>query len=128
MRDAVEIVTTSWYDAELRQLPLRDQDRIVDRLKVFGQKGWRQAMEDATVKHLRDGIHELRVLGRGAAFRVLFFVVPGRSPRVIVLTTCAAKSLMKKRSAMDAEIRRAVDRRAWWLEQQKKEEEDDERR
>ena len=82
-------------------------------------------MADQRVKHLSDGIYELRVLGRGAAYRALFFVAPGIAARVVVLTTCAAKSLMKKRAAMDAEIRRARDRRAWWMQRQKKEEGDE---
>lgn len=125
MGDQVEVVTTPWYDADLRELPEYDQRRIADRLKAFARKGWRYAIGDQTVKHLRDGIHEVRVLGRGAAFRVLFFIVPGRSPRVVVLTTCAAKSVMKKRQRLDAEIERARARRAWWLEQQKKEEDDE---
>jgi phage-related protein len=124
MGNEVEIVTTPWYDAELRELPEHDQRRVGDRLRAFGDKGWRQAIADQTVKHLRDGIHELRVLGRGAAFRVLFFVVPGRSPRVVVLTTCAAKALLTKRQRLNAEIERACVRRVWWLEQQKKEEDD----
>lgn len=77
------------------------------------------------MKHLRDGIYELRVLGTGAAYRLLFFVMPGRSPRVVVLTTCASKSVMQKRQRMEAEIDRASSRRAEWLEQQQKREADE---
>lgn len=65
------------------------------------------------------GIHELRVLGHGAAFRILFFMMPGRSPRVVVLTTCATKSAMEKQQRLDAEVERARNRRARWLEQQR---------
>jgi phage-related protein len=127
MSDGLEVVTTPWYDAELLALPGPDQERVERRLKSLGAIGWGRSMADQRIKHLRDGIYEVRILGRGAAYRVLFFVAPGLAARVVVLTTCAAKSLMKKRSAMDAEIRRALDRRAWWLEQQKKEEHDERR-
>lgn len=125
MSDGVEVVLTEWYKAELLRLSEDAQDRIERKLRDFGQKGWAGAVADQSVKHLRDGIHELRILGRGASFRVLFFIVPGRSPRVVVLTTCAAKSAMKKRPRLEAEIERAKGRRAAWQEQQRKRAEDD---
>lgn len=120
MSDTLEVVPTSWFISEVRALPGEDRDRIDRRLGKFAEKGWTDAVGDGSVKHLRDGIHELRVLGRGAAFRVLFFLMPGRSPRVVVLTTCAAKSVMNKKQRLDAEVERAKDRRARWMEQQKK--------
>lgn len=123
MDDTVEVVTSQWYMLELRALPRDNQDQIQRKLIAFEAKGWSAAMADQTVKHLQDGIYELRVLGHGPAFRLLFFVVPGRRPRVIVLTTCAAKSLTQKRRLLDAEIRRAKDRRAAWIENDKKDEE-----
>lgn len=119
MSDELEIVPTPWFVSEVRALQGEDRVRIDRKLALFVQKGWSGAMADGTVKHLRDGIHELRVLGHGAAFRLLFFLMPGRTPRVVVLTSCAAKSVMKKRQRMDAEVERASNRRAWWLEQQK---------
>jgi putative component of toxin-antitoxin plasmid stabilization module len=125
MKDGVEIVPTPWYDAELIALPGPDKERVERRLKGLSAAGWGSSMADGRIKHLRDGIHEVRILGRGAAYRVLFFVAPGVAVRVVVLTTCAAKSLMKKRHAIDAELRRALDRRAWWMEQHKQEEKDE---
>ena len=86
----------------------------------FSGKGWAAATADQSVRHLREGIHELRILGKGASFRVLFFLVPGRSPRVVVLTTCASKSEMKKRKRFEAELQRAKTRRDLWLKQQRK--------
>lgn len=127
MGDSLEIVTSSWYMLELGALPKDHRDQIQRKLVAFAAKGWSAAMADQTVKHLQDGIYELRVLGHGAAFRLLFFVVPGRRPRVIVLTTCAAKSLTQKRRRLDAEIERAKSRRAFWMENDKKEEGADER-
>lgn len=76
-------------------------------------------MADRTIVALRDGIYELRVLGRGAAFRILFFVVPGRSPRLVVLTSVVATSVMKKKHRNDAELERAKQLRELWLEQMK---------
>lgn len=118
MSDALEVVPTPWFTAEVRALPKQARDRIDGKLKLLVQRGWTGSIADGSVKHLRDGIHEVRILGRGAAFRVLFFLAPGRSPRVVVLTTCAAKSVMKKRQRFNAEIERANDRRAMWLQQQ----------
>ena len=127
MDDSLEVVTSLWYMLELEALSKDHRDQIQRKLIAFAAKGWSAAMADQTVKHLQDGIYELRVLGHGAAFRLLFFVVPGRRPRVIVLTTCAAKSLMQKRRRLDAEIERAKDRRAAWMADDNKEEGTDER-
>ena len=118
MSEPIEVIATSWYDAEFAALAPEHRTRIEKRLDTFRRKGWREAMTDHSVVHLRDGIFELRILGRGAAFRVLFFVAPGRSPHLVVLTTAAAKSVLKKRQRLDAEIERARHRRALWLEQQ----------
>lgn len=124
MSDSLEIVTSSWFRHEFEELQKEQRNRINQKLIEFTAKGWSAAMADQTIKHLRDGIHELRVLGR-PAFRLLFFVVPGRRPRVVVLTTCAAKSLMKKRQRLDAEIERAKSRRAAWMAEHTRKEEAD---
>jgi hypothetical protein len=127
MRDAVEVELTDDCRAELRELTKGERDWIAQKIRHFVDKGWSAAVADQSVKHLEDGIHELRVLGQGAAFRLLFFIVPGRSPRIVVLTSCAAKSLLKKRKRMEAEIARAKHRRAAWLEQMRRKEGADER-
>jgi hypothetical protein len=124
MSDSLEFVASSWFTAEVEMLPRLHRDRIDSKVHTFVEKGWSAAMADETIKHLRDGIYELRVLGRGAAFRLLFFVVPGLSPRLVVLTTCALKSNMLKRQRMEAEIDRAIKRRSEWMEQRRKEEEE----
>lgn len=120
MSDLLEVVPTVWYIGEVRALPRKDRDRIDRKLIALARKGWGPSLADLSIKHLRDGIYEFRVLGRGAAFRILFFVVPGRFPRVVVLTTCAAKSVMQKKQRLDAEVERATGRRTMWLEQQGK--------
>lgn len=120
MRGRVEIFATAWYEAERDRLEKRDQNRVEGRLTTLRRKAWQDAVADQTVRHLREGIFELRVPGRGAAFRVLFFLAPGHPLRLVVLTACVAKSVMKKRQRMDSEIQRSMDRRAWWLEEQRR--------
>jgi putative component of toxin-antitoxin plasmid stabilization module len=119
MNDSLEVIPTPWFLGEVRALQKRDKVRISRRVAELVMKGWSKALADGSVKHLRDGVYELRVLGRGAAFRLLFFLMPGRTPRVVVLTTCAAKSVIKKPKRMEAEIERANNRRAQWLQQHK---------
>lgn len=119
MREPLETAATEWYTHEVRTLPRPDRDKIDQKLAYLREKGWTRSVADRSVKHLRDGIYELRVLGRGAAYRLLFFVIQGRSPRVVVLVACVAKSVMKKQARLDAEVDRALVRRALWTEQQK---------
>ncbi|HEV3050029.1 MAG TPA: type II toxin-antitoxin system RelE/ParE family toxin [Longimicrobium sp.] len=126
MSEALEILPSSWYRLELAALPKDQQERINRKLMALAAKGWSAAVADQTVEHLQDGIHALRVVGHGPAFRPLFFVVPGRRPRVIVLTTCPAKSLTKKRQRLEAEIERAKKRREAWIEEHTKKEEEEE--
>lgn len=120
MDEGIDIVFTSWYNEELAALPGEQQARIEARIRRLPAKGWGEAMADRTIAPLRDGIYEIRVLGTAAAFRVLFFVVSGRTPRIVVLTSCVAKSAMTKRHRLDAELERAKTRRELWLEQERK--------
>jgi putative component of toxin-antitoxin plasmid stabilization module len=124
MSDVVEVVHSSWYNADLETLADIYRERVERRIDVFVDKGWASSVRDRTVVPLRDGIYELRVLGKGAAFRVLFFLVPGHSPRVVVLTACVAKAKLKKRQRLDAELERAIHRRTVWQEQQRKAKQD----
>lgn len=124
MSDGIEVIYSSWYNAEVAAVPGDQQVRIEQRIRAMLGKGWTRSIADRTVAPLRDGIYEIRVLGTGPAYRVLFFIVPGRSPRVIVLTACVAKSVMTKRQRLDAERTRASERRAAWIEQQRKREDD----
>lgn len=124
MSDGIEVVYSSWYNEEVAALPEDQRTRIEQRIRAMIGKGWNRAMHDRTIAPLRDGFYEVRVLGTGPAYRVLFFVVPGRSPRVVVLTACVAKSVMIKRQRLDAELKRAGERRAAWFAQQKKREDD----
>jgi mRNA-degrading endonuclease RelE of RelBE toxin-antitoxin system len=120
MSDTFKVVFSSWFRDEVRRIPDDDRSWIARKLGDLRKKSWSEAVRDRTVAPLRDGIWEVRVLGHGAAYRLLFFIVPGRSPRMVVLTSCAAKSAMVKKKLLDAAIGRALDRRASWIEQEAK--------
>jgi putative component of toxin-antitoxin plasmid stabilization module len=120
MSDEFVVVFSSGFRDEVIRLPDGDRAWITRKLADLRKKTWSAAVHDRTVAPLRDGIWEVRIVGRGAAYRLLFFIVPGRSPRVIVLTSCAAKAAMTKKKLLDASITRALDRRAGWLEQEAK--------
>lgn len=122
MSDRIEVEYTAWYNAEFAELPGDQQGRIQQRIRAMLAKGWNRAMADRTIAPLRDGIHELRIVGTGPAYRILFFVMPGRAPRLVVLTACVAKSLMTKRQRLDAELKRASERRTVWIAEQRKRE------
>jgi hypothetical protein len=118
VNDEVQLVPSSWFTQEFSALPVHLQERVAKRLQTFEQKGWSASTSSRDIVALKDGIWELRVLGRGAAFRVLFFLDPRERSRVVVLTTCASKSSIKKAHMMSAEITRAKMRRAQWLQQE----------
>lgn len=118
MSDEIEVVKTDEFIAEVVVVPPNERARIERRLRTLRKKGWSASIKDRTVAPLRDGIYEVRVLGRGTAYRLLFCLIPGRSPRVVLLTTCVAKSLMTKKALLDAVIARAQARCATWLQKQ----------
>lgn len=114
MVDEIQISSTPWFEEEASRLPVADQKRIARRLGALQAKGWAAALADGTIRHLRDGIWEVRVLGKGA-YRLLFYPAPRKTLRAVVLTTCAAKSAIEKRRLLDLEIDRAMLRRDAWL-------------
>ena len=120
MGDGVDITLTTECHEELRELPKPDRHWIGGVIKSFQQKGWQAAVGDQTIGPLEDGFWELRVVGHGAAYRILFFVAPGRSPRLVVLTLCLAKSESQKMRVLKAALGRASRRRLRWMEQEAK--------
>jgi hypothetical protein len=94
--------------------------RVTRKLRTVRNKKWSEAIADRSIAPLTDGIHEVRILGRGAAYRLLCFVAPGRGVRLVVLTGCVNKGVVKKRAGMAAEIARAKARRQVWLNEQEK--------
>lgn len=88
---------------------------MLRRIATLRSKGWGTSAQQRDIVRLTADIRELRVLGRGAAYRVLFFALPGDPDRIVVLTNCVKKGLMKKAAVMKAEIARAGSRRLEWL-------------
>lgn len=115
MDGPVEIEYTGWIVEELLALPAEQQARIAGRVRLLGARGLAASARLGHVKALEDGIWELRVLGKGPSFRLLFFVAPGRTPRLVVLTSCVRKSEMLRRNVLDAAVARARRRRDLWL-------------
>lgn len=117
MGDEIRVVSSRWFVEELLSLPVNQRRRIRRRLGALEGKGWVGAITDGTIQHIRDGIWEIRVLGRGAAYRIFFFPAPRRAMRMLVLTTLAAKSVVGKQRLLDLEVERAKRRRDDWIEQ-----------
>jgi putative component of toxin-antitoxin plasmid stabilization module len=123
MSDIVAVEYTTWVRDELKQIPGEQAARVLRRVDMLPAKGWQISVRDGDVVQLHSGIWELRITGKGPAYRVLFFVEPRNPGRLVVLTTCAPKGLLKKKSRLEAEVKRALTRRSEWL---RAKEEDDE--
>jgi phage-related protein len=115
MIDAIQAVYTDWFTDELLELPPDQQARVVKRIVILERKGWSISARDDDIKELKEGIWELRIVGKGPAYRVLFFPMHGDPKRFVVLTNCVKKGLLKKTKVKDAEIQRALARRTDWL-------------
>lgn len=124
MRDEIRIISSGWFQKEFLSVPEVQRKRIDRRLAALQGKGWMAAVADGTIEHLEEGIWEVRVLGTGAAYRILFFPAPGQTMRLLVLTSCASKTAVGKRRLLKQAIERAKRRRDLWIEQHK--EHDDE--
>jgi len=115
MSDAVRVESTEWFENELRELPPDQQARVLRRVSLLERKGWTISTKDKDLVPLEDGIWEVRVVGKGPAYRVLCFEVPQEPGRIVVLTNCVKKGLMKKGNVKKGEIERAKVRREVWL-------------
>ena len=124
MRDEIRIISSSWFKEEFLSIPEVQRKRIDRRLSALQGKGWMAAVADGTIEHLEEGIWEVRVLGIGAAYRILFFPAPGRTMRLLVLTSCTSKTAVGKRRLLKLAIERAKRRRDLWIEQHKEHEDE----
>jgi hypothetical protein len=115
MRDQVRAEYTPWFLDELDELPPDQQARVVRRVQMLERKGWTISVRDDDIKSLDGMIWELRVIGKGPAYRVLFAPLPGKNGRIALLTNCVSKGLMKKNGVKLAEIERALGRRGEWI-------------
>lgn len=116
MSDLVRAEYTKWFRTELKALPPDQSARVVGRIHLLERKGWSISLKDDDVEELEDGIYELKVRGRGPAYRPLFFVVPGNPGRVVILTNCVSKGILKKGRVKKGQITQAKNRRAEWLQ------------
>jgi phage-related protein len=115
MIDAIEAVHTEWFTEELEALPPDQQARVLRRIDTFERKGWRISAADEDIKELRDNVWELRVIGKGPAYRALFCPFTGATKRFALLTNCVKKAFMKKGKVKEGEITRALSRCSEWL-------------
>ena len=111
---------TSWFRKELGELPPDQQARVFRRVRTFEEKGWDASAADQDIKRLEGEIWELRIHGKGPAYRILFFPDPADPRKVVVLANCVKKGLMKKSKVSRAEIKRADSRRLEWLDGRKR--------
>lgn len=116
---------TTWFHTELRELPPDQQARVIRRVRIFEEKGWNASAADQDIKKLEGEIWELRIHGKGPAYRILFFPDPSNPRRVVVLVNCVKKGLMKKSMVSRSEIKRAETRRLEWLAQREKDHDSD---
>ena len=88
----------AWLD----RLPLKVQDKCVVRIERLAELGHELRRPEADT--LRDGIHELRASYQGVQYRMLYFFFAGAA--------VLAHGIVKERKVPDADIRRAIERRA----------------
>jgi hypothetical protein len=117
---------THWFREEFADLPPDQKARVVRRVRIFQEKGWNASAADDDAKKLSGNIWELRIHGTGPAYRILFFPDPEDLRRVVVLTNCVRKGIMKKSKVGRSEIERAEKRRLEWLEKRERERQKDE--
>jgi phage-related protein len=118
MLDSIMMVLTDSVVRELAALPAGQRNRVLARIRHVEQMGWTTAVRGGDLIPLRSRVWELRVLGTGPAFRILFVPTTTDMERRLVLTTCVSKAELKKRAVMDAHVRRALRRFEQWLVEQ----------
>lgn len=92
--------------------------RIGERIRHAQEVGWQESQAIGLIKNLgtlEPGIHEIIVKGKGEAYRVLCFPVGMRDGRLVVLTSCVAKSKLLG-SGLKRHVRTAARRRDAWLQ------------
>lgn len=91
--------------------------RIGERIRHAQEVGWQESQTIGLVKNLgsiEQGIYEIIVKGKGEAYRILCFPVGMRNGRLVVLTSCVAKSRLLH-SGLKRHAGIAAHRRDKWL-------------
>ena len=117
MSDIRNILVTDDAQREIKELPARERARVVSRIELLRRKGWQLSAQAQDIKRLDGEIWEIRVVGKGPAYRLLCFQAPGQPGRIVVVTSCIAKSAIAKRLRMNADVQRAENRRQEWITQ-----------
>lgn len=103
---------------EIRSLGPVAAARIEAKLRIIRAAGWEAARAGEMIRDLgslEKGIHEIRVTGRGEAYRLLCFATGDRTGRIVVLASCIRKSRLLGHRRLSQHVRRAAARRDEWL-------------
>ncbi len=113
--DIARVVLTEDANVAIRWLPADEAARIRRALRKLPRLGWTDALKTRLVVRLSGHIHELRVPGRGQAYRVTCFIAAEEGMKTVVIVDCVPKSRWKVRRVA-AYLDRAERVRARWLE------------
>lgn len=103
---------------EIRSFGPRAAARIEERLRIVRAAGWDAARSAGMVRDLgriAKGIFEIRVTGRGEAYRLLCFATGDGSGRIVVVAGCVEKSRLLGPLRMKEHVLRAAARREAWM-------------
>jgi hypothetical protein len=105
---------------EIRSFGPRAAARIEERLRIVRAAGWEGARSAGMIRDLgriAKGIFEIRVTGRGEAYRLLCFATGDGSGRIVVVAGCVQKSRLLGSLRMKEHVLRAALRRDEWMAQ-----------
>lgn len=103
---------------EIRSFGARAAARIEDRLRILRAAGWEAARSAGMIRDLGSiarGIFEIRVTGRGEAYRLFCFAAAGRPGRIVVVASCVEKSRLLGQLRFREHVLRAALRRDDWM-------------
>lgn len=93
----------------------RVQAKLAARIQMLREADWQHLVTAQVVKHLKDGIFELRVRGSGRfGLRVFFFGAESHQGTHCVLTEMEQRSVLNVRGRFDTYIMRAKQMQADW--------------
>lgn len=117
MKDGFQVEVTDDAGQEILSFGNAAAARIGERIRHAQAVGWQESQQIGLVKNLGNiepGIYEILVKGKGEAYRLLCFPVGMRDGRLVVLTSCVAKSKLLG-SGLKRHVKTAAQRRDKWL-------------
>ena len=121
MTDGFDVELTDDARREIHGFGGAAAARIGERIRHAQEVGWQESQQIGLVKNLgsiEQGIYEIIVKGKGEAYRILCFPVAMRDGRLVVLTSCVAKSKLLH-GGLKRHVRIAASRRDKWLQANK---------